>query len=152
MIFDTLNNLPKYINIPKIEMILDYLKQTDVFSLDTGDKDIDGKDLYVKVLRYFPKPAEENKFESHEKYADIQVIFKGIEKMQTTNKNNLQKIEGYKERSDLEFFNAENDISDILVGEGECVVFFPGDVHKPGCFYKELKEPVLKLVFKIRMG
>jgi YhcH/YjgK/YiaL family protein len=151
MIFDELENLEKYSCVPKIGQIAKYLKETDVFKLETGDKEIEGRDLYVKALKYFPKKAEENKFEIHKKYADVQIMFKGTEKMQTTNRQNLIKLKGYDEKRELEFFDAEKDISDIVIRAGEFIIFLPQDVHKPGCLYQASDEPVLKLVFKIKM-
>jgi YhcH/YjgK/YiaL family protein len=150
MIYDTLDKIDKYANIPNLPDILRFIRNNDGLKLSEGDIEIKGKDLYVKVLRYFPKPARENKFETHRVYADVQVILEGIEKMQVTAPNNLKKVTEYQAEGDFQFFSAENDISDIVIKEKEFMVFFPGDAHKPGCFYKELTEPVLKLVFKTR--
>jgi len=150
MIFDAIENLKKYANIPQQDAILKFLQETDVLRLSEGDIEIKGKDLYVKVLRYVPKDAAENNFETHKIYTDVQMIINGEEKMQVVNTKYLQEITGYNKESDFQFFSAQKYISDIVVRENEFVVFFPGEPHKPGCNYQQRDKPVLKLVFKVK--
>jgi len=150
MIFDAVENLKKYANIPEQDAILKFLQETDVSKLTEGDIEIKGKDLYVKVLRYVPKDAAENNFETHEIYTDVQMIINGEEKMQIVNTKYLQEITGYDKEGDFQFFSAQKYISDIVVRENEFVVFFPGEPHKPGCNYQQRNEPILKLVFKVK--
>lgn len=106
--------------------------------------------MFVKILRYDPKPAAEIDFEIHKIYADVQMVFRGVEKMQIVGADNLSKITEYEKEKDSQYFSAKNEISDIIVRENEFIVFSPGDAHKPGCRYKDLSEPILKLVFKTR--
>lgn len=128
MIFDTIENLSRYKAIPNLDRILDFIKNKKLLDLPEGRIDIDGNKLFANVARYFPKPAEENDFETHGDYTDVHLIVKGVEKIQT--------------------FTASDNISDIIVKENHFVVFFPGEPHKPGCYYQDLTEPVIKIVFK----
>lgn len=150
MIFDALENLKKYTNIPHCDAILEFLQEADVSRLPEGDAEIIGKDLYVKVLRYVPKDAAQCNFETHKIYTDVQVIMKGVEKMQVVNPEYLKEIIEYNEEGDFQFFSAEKYISDIVIEENEFVVFFPGEAHRPGCYYQQLDEPILKFVFKTK--
>jgi len=149
MIFDTINNLSKYKSIPNLDLILDFLKDKNLLDLPETDIEIKGKELFVKVLRYFPKPAEERNFETHRIYTDVQVIVKGVERIQITNKENLkEEIKDKKDREDFQLFTVSEDISEIIAKESNFVVFFPGEPHKPSCYYQKLDEPILKVVFK----
>ncbi len=150
MIFDTIENLKKYKNIPQQDAIIKFLQETNISTLSEGDIEIKGKDLYVKVLRYVPKDVTENNFEIHKTYTDVQIIMNGEEKMQIVNPKYLQEINRYSEESDFQFFSAQEYISDIVVRENEFVVFFPGEPHKPGCNYQQRNQPVMKLVFKVK--
>lgn len=150
MIYDRIDNLAKYSTIPQVDGVLDFLSRTDVFALKEGDIPIRGDDLYVKVLIYDPKPAAENHFETHKRYTDVQAVFRGVEEMQVTARENLADQTQYDEKFDYQFFSATGDVSSIIVGAGEFVVFSPGEAHKPGCRLRESEDKVVKLVFKIR--
>lgn len=152
MIFDRLENLAKFACIPRVEAIVGFISSMDVYSLQPGSVPIQGDDLFVKVLEYAPKPAAENNFETHKYYADVQVIFRGIEQMQITGPDNLSPVGPYDAEQDFQFFNAQKDISNIIIKEKEFLVFSPGEVHKPGCYYRDQEGPVLKLVFKTKMS
>lgn len=149
MIFDTVENLSRYKSIPNLDRILDFIKNRSLFALPKGKIDIEGKKLFANISRYFPKPAEEKNFETHRVYTDLHLIVKGVEKIQITSKNNLEKmVEDKMEKEDFQIFVASDNISDIIVKENDFVVFFPGEPHKPGCYYQSLAEPVFKIVFK----
>ena len=151
MIFDKIKNLSRYKEIPNLNLILDFIRDEDLSGLPEGDIEIKGKQLFVKVLRYFPKPVEERNFETHRIYTDVQIIVKGIERIQITNKENLEKeIEDEKSREDFQFFTVSGPISEIVAEENNFVVFFPGELHKPSCTYQKLDTPVLKVVFKTK--
>lgn len=150
MIKDVISNIDKYRNIPNLAEILKFVKENDIQKLPDGDIEIKGKDLYVKVLRYFPVDAKKLQFETHRIYADVHMIFEGIEKMQTASVDDLKEGSKYDEKEDSKFFSTRNDVSDLVIKENEFMVFFPGDAHKPGCLHEKSKAPVLKLVFKTR--
>lgn len=150
MIFDNIINIKKYKNIPNLDLIVKFIESNKLNELSVGDLEINRKELYVKVLHYFPKKTEENNFETHKIYTDVQFIMEGIEKIQVTNPDNLKTMMEYNERSDSQFFSACENISDIVIKKNEFIVFFPGEAHKPGCFYEKLDKPISKLVFKTK--
>lgn len=153
MIFDTINNLNKYKSIPNLDLILDFLKDKNLSDLPEGDIEIKGKKLIVKLLRYFPKSAEEKNFETHKIYTDVQIIVKGVEKIQVTNRENLgESIKDKKVREDFYLFAVSGPISEIISKENNFVVFFPDEPHKPSCTYQKIDEPILKLVFKTTLS
>ncbi|OGX07879.1 MAG: hypothetical protein A2Z88_00400, partial [Omnitrophica WOR_2 bacterium GWA2_47_8] len=105
MIFDHHSKLSNYRQIPHIDLVVNFLKKENLKALPTGEIKIKGDDLFVKVMEYEPKPEAENKFEAHRKYADIQVLVEGTEKMQVTYKEGLREITAYDSDNDYQFFS-----------------------------------------------
>lgn len=150
MIYDSINNLDKYQSIPHLADIIAFLKNTDISKLSEGDIQIKGDTLYVKVLKYVPKKAADNYFETHNDYIDVQIVFGGVEMMQFVNPMYIVETDEFKLQGDFKFYKATECISEFVISKNEFVVFFPGEPHKPGCLYNNRKEDVLKLVFKVK--
>ena len=150
MIVDHLENLKRY-QFPKTEEILNFIANNDCLNLPNGQIDIDGKELFVRVMGYEPKPANENKFETHQRYADLQYVVSGIELMQVTPTKSLTALSDYDSEGDYHFFKADKNITDLVVEAGQFTIFYPGEAHRPSCLYQNNKNKIKKLVFKIRM-
>jgi biofilm protein TabA len=150
MVIDLVENIKKYGSIPNLEAIIAFMGRMDIAKLSDGDHLIKGKDLYVKVLNYVPKQAEDNNFETHDLYTDVQVLAEGVELMQIVPSKYLHPKPECKMEGDFKFFSADNYISDLIVNKGQFVVFFPHEAHRPGCRYQDLDTPVKKLVFKTK--
>jgi YhcH/YjgK/YiaL family protein len=149
MIFDSLTNLDKYTTIPYIEDICNFIENNNVMGLPSGDISIKGEELFVKVLRYTPKISTHLFFETHVHYADVQIVFDGVEAMQVADLNNLQVTDEFKLEGDFVFYKGTENISQFVVSKNKFAVFFPGEAHKPGCLNDNIDGPVLKLVFKV---
>ena len=152
MIFGQLSELSNYGNLLNLGPVLSFLEKTDLFALPSGDHDVQGKDVFVRVLRYRPEKCDLNKFETHREYADVQIVLKGTEMMQVVRTAELSPTTDYDPQGDYQFFEASKDISDIVVGPKEFLIFMPGDPHRPGCQHGDLKNDVFKIVFKVRKG
>ena len=150
MILDSLSNLKKYTIIPYIDCVLDFINTHDLSALPEGDTHLKGDDLIVKVLKYYPKEAAENYFETHQIYIDIQIVVKGTEMMQTVSPKNLELTDELELEGDFAFYKATKDISTFVVSENEFAIFLSGDPHKPGCQYNNSKEMISKVVFKVK--
>lgn len=150
MIVDRIENLSRYV-FPSSQEIAAWLKQVDPALLPAGEIEIRGRDLFVRPSEYETKSARGQKMETHRVYADLQLMVKGSELMQTAPENALSPITEYDAAADFRFFKAEDCLSDIVVPAGSFVVFFPGEAHRPGCHVQGKPERVKKLVFKIRM-
>lgn len=151
MIYDSLKNLGKYTNVKCIKDINEFILNNDVYNLPHGDIEINGQELFVKVLRYRPSEASSNFFETHEHYMDVQVVLSGVELMQFVQPEFTSKTDEFKLEGDFTFFKASERISDIIVGDNEFTIFFPGEPHKPGCIHADNISEVLKLVFKVKI-
>ena len=150
MIYDRIENLKNYA-VPKAAAILDFIAKNDCVNFPEGEHEIDGRNLFVRVMTYEPKPVAENKFETHQVHADLQYIVQGVELMQVTDPKNLTPTTEYDPKTDFRFYAVNGPTSDFVVQAGEFTVFYPDTPHRPSCLYKDNRGKVKKLVFKIRM-
>lgn len=151
MIFDEISNIHRY-TLPHLADVKNFLDRTDLLGLSQPEIELRGRDLFVRVMRYQPKPASQNKFETHRVYADIQVVLEGREIMQVAPVGELQPTIEYDSKNDYQFYKVERNISDVLVAKNNFAVFFPGEPHRPSCLVDPGDGDVFKLVFKVRMG
>jgi len=150
MITDIIDNLKHY-SVPKAEAVLKFIKNHDCALLPDGEIEIEGRELFVRVMSYTPKPALENRFETHQVYADIQYVVDGAEIMQTARLKDLTPSTNYDKKGDYQFFNASTAITDLIVQAGEFALFYPNQPHRPSCLYEDYKGIVKKLVFKVKI-
>src|SRR5574344_97066 len=144
---DKLENAEIYYNVnKKFEKAFNYLKNTDLKNLPNGRYEIDGEKLYVNVQDYQTKPESEGRFEAHKKYADIQFIIAGREKMGCTDIKNVKPTTFYDEKNDIVFLEGKGDF--VFVEEKEFVIFNPEDAHMP-CIATDKPNYVKKAVVKV---
>ncbi|MDE2223520.1 MAG: YhcH/YjgK/YiaL family protein [Candidatus Omnitrophica bacterium] len=151
MIFDTIDRLSRY-KIPQLEEILKFINNYDCANLIDGETEIKGRQLFVRIMSYEPKPAAENRFETHRNYMDVQYVISGAELMQTARPEDLKALTEYDEKGDYQFFQADGPVSGQVVKAGEFAVFYPLEPHRPSCRYEGHRGAVKKLIFKVRMN
>ena len=151
MITDNIQHLMRY-GLPKTEAILKFIADHDCIHLPDGEIAIEGRQLFVRIMSYTPKPASENKFEAHRIYADLQYMAQGAEIMQTARMDDLVPLTEYDPAGDHLFFKTSAATSYFIVKAGEFSVFYPNQAHRPSCAYEAYKGPVKKLVFKIKIN
>ena len=151
MIFDHMDHLANYKHIPYLKDMTRFLGREDVMDLNQPEIPILGEKLFVRVIKLSPKPASENKFETHRKHADIQVVLKGTELMQVARPQDLTKVTEYDSKGDYQFFQSPHSVCDVVVHPKQFVIFMPGEPHKPGCRWNDQAGEIYKLVFKIRI-
>ena len=68
-------------NKERWEKALLFLKTTDLEKINIGRHELDGNNLFVLVDEYITREEKETQFEAHKKYADIQYLVFGQEKI-----------------------------------------------------------------------
>ncbi len=127
-----------------------FLKTNDLKSLEVKRHDIDGENLYAIVSEYITKNVEDAKFESHRKYADIQLVIDGKEQMSVADlSKKAEVLTPYDEAKDLEFMTV-NECSDYIATHDKFFLFFPSDLHRPGVKVGENAQ-VKKIVVKVKL-
>lgn len=149
MIADIIENISTYAGIPGLKKVIEYINTNDISSLPVGRTNIDGDNLYVTIDH--PQLREEStaRAESHDNYADLQLIIEGSEIMGYAAKRDMgEPVESHPD-SDIYFYK-EGGFSRILFRKGMFAIFFPNDAHAP-CIKAPSCEKVTKAVFKIKM-
>lgn len=149
MIIDKLKNATIYTSISEnLRNGFEFLKNTDLSSLEMGRYEIDGKEVYALVSEYDSKDPGECRLEAHKTYADIQYIVSGREAIGFAILNNQDILSPYNPDKDIVFFSGET--NPLILETGMFAVFFPQDVHRP-CMQIDGSEKVKKVVVKVRL-
>jgi YhcH/YjgK/YiaL family protein len=150
MITSTLSQLHWYTIIsPNFEKAIQYVLATDFSSLETGKYPIDGDTVFAIVNEYTTKPFSECDPESHQDYADIQIMISGAERFGWLPLTDQVPGIPYDEERDVAFYSlAEEDLNYITVRAGQFILFFPTDIHQPEVFVRQ-PDLVKKVVVKV---
>lgn len=106
----------------------------------------DGVTAVVKT--YMTQLPIELKLENHEKFIDLQYMLSGNEMMEWIPQLPETIREQYNPDTDVTFYADDDRARPVAVREGEFVLFWPQDVHKPSCVIGR-PELVRKIVVKI---
>jgi len=154
MIIDSIDHLRRYM-LPETKEILKFIAEHDCAHLPDGEIELEGRQLFVRIMSYIPKPSLENRFEIHRIYADVQYVVSGAELMQIARMKDLSPLTDYDPQGDYQFFKASCDTispTSLIVQAGEFAVFYPQEAHRPSCLYEGHKGLVKKLVFKVKIN
>ncbi len=128
----------------------EYLKNTNLSKLSTGEYEIIGREVYAIVSEYEPKEEADCNFEAHRKYIDFQYLINGKEKMGITTLDKVTPICEYDEEKDIVFFKPDAPAIYEVATPDLFYVFFPKDPHRPS-IKDEDGVTVKKIVIKIKM-
>jgi YhcH/YjgK/YiaL family protein len=127
-----------------------FLETTDLQKLKNGVYPLDGTDLVAKLEEYTTRNESETKYEAHRKYADIQYVITGTERIAITALDNCFETVPYDDSNDIVFLDSRrNDYH--LASPRSFFIFFPSDAHRP-CVKNMTTNVVKKVVLKIRIG
>jgi YhcH/YjgK/YiaL family protein len=75
MIVHRLKDWARYEGLAELRLAYDFLhKHRDAAGLAEGRHEIDGDRVYALMITHRPKPADECRFETHQRYADVVYI------------------------------------------------------------------------------
>ncbi|MFS9434676.1 YhcH/YjgK/YiaL family protein [Citrobacter sp. C348] len=132
-----------------IERALDFLRSTDFSKLEPGVVEIDGKSIFAQVIDLTTRDVAENRPEVHRRYLDIQFLASGEEKIGIAiDTGNNQISESLLAQRDIIFYHDSENESFFEMVPGSYAIFFPQDVHRPGC-HKTVATPIRKIVVKV---
>jgi len=149
MIHDRIEHLSRYA-LPGGNDILAFLRENPALSLPLMEREIKGRELFVRPAQYTSRLPEEGRFETHRLYMDVQYVLSGAERMQSAPPDTLTPATDEDPVNDVRFFGGGSAITDVIVRSGEFVVYFPGEAHRPMCQRGLGPETVRKLVFKVK--
>ncbi|WZL81413.1 YhcH/YjgK/YiaL family protein [Vallitaleaceae bacterium 9-2] len=151
MILGNIQQLDEKRTYPKaIQTALEYLQTHDFVAMETGRYEIEGTDIFALVQEVDTDHVENRRPETHEEYVDIQYLVSGGERIGHAFLNSATQVkEDKRPEKDVIFY--ENPAGERLITlfPGDYAIFFPTDIHRPGCEYQELMK-IKKVVVKIR--
>jgi len=148
MIIDLLANASWYHPLhPRLKPAFAWLQAQDFAKLADGKHPIDGELIYASIETGTTAVAASKKFESHQRYLDIQLSISGGERMGWCPAAAIQP--GAQAGPDI-WFHPEPKISQLVsVHPGSFAIFAPLEVHKPCCTLAEKPAPFRKCVVKV---
>ncbi|MBS1663358.1 MAG: YhcH/YjgK/YiaL family protein [Bacteroidetes bacterium] len=150
MITSTLSQLHWYKVIsPNFEKAINYVLTTDFSAMDLGKYPIDGEEVFAIVNEYTTKPPSECTAESHQDYADIQIIINGAERFGYVPLIDQPASTPYNPDKDYALYDLpEDSFNYITLPAGQFIIFFPSDIHLPELFQHQ-PDLVKKVVVKV---
>jgi len=151
MIFGSIHNLEQDRTVLPKALVrgLEFLKSADLATIPPGKHEIEGNALFALVQDNRTAPKTECKAETHRKYIDIQYVQSGSEIIgYSTFDPENPILEDRLDQNDVVFYKQVKDEIDLVLTPGRYVIFFPTDVHRPGCM-RGSPGLVRKIVMKI---
>ena len=149
MVYDKIDNLETYKGLSEdIYEGLKYLKNATP-DLACGVHEISTK-VKAIVSEYETKLINENGYEGHKKFIDIQYLLEGREKNCCLPVEKLKETKAYNEEKDAAFYEAEIPAQELMLGDGYFAIYWPQDGHMP-CLCAIRIEAVKKVVVKVEM-
>ena len=148
MILDLIKNKDLYVKAhPLFEKAFEFIEEYLKNPLEPGEYKICGDDLLARIMEY--NTREDGLFEVHNKYIDIQYIAEGAERIAYGRREDFTPLE-YDAEGDFLFLEGRREKLEFVLSEGEFVVFFPEDAHKPSLDLEETQK-VKKVVLKVKV-
>ncbi|EOW1329122.1 YhcH/YjgK/YiaL family protein [Klebsiella aerogenes] len=98
-----------------------------------GKHDIDGNNLFYLISEDSTEPQAERRAEYHARYLDIQIVLRGQEGMTFSTLPAGEPQTDWLADKDIAFLAEGAHEKTVILNEGDFVVFYPGEVHKPLC-------------------
>ena len=150
MIYDSLKHLEAYKGIhPGIYRGLELLRDTDFSKLEDGRYEVDGDDLFYLLQSYDTKEVNDAP-EAHRKYADIQFLISGREKIGVGALEDMTEEVEARPEGDIWFYHGP--VDEVTLSGDKFAVLFPGDAHAPCIAVDGAPVPCRKCVVKVRVG
>lgn len=148
MIYDKIDNLEIYAGISEdIRLGLEWLRDVNP-GIEKGVYELSPR-VKAIVSEYTTKDVNENGYEAHREYIDIQYLLKGSEKICCLPLEYLKEIKAYKSEFDATFYEeAGMKPQKMVIGNGYFAIFYPQDGHMP-CLFDENCCRVKKVVVKV---
>lgn len=112
---------------------IEYVKDHVTEATPLGKHDIDGNNLFYLISEDSTEPLTDRRAEYHARYLDIQIVLKGQEGMTFSALPAGTPDIDWLADKDIAFLAAGGQEKTVILNEGDFVVFYPGEVHKPLC-------------------
>ncbi|HAU4366705.1 TPA: DUF386 domain-containing protein [Citrobacter amalonaticus] len=132
----------------ELRQAIEYIKANVTEATEKGKHEIDGSRLFYLISEDMTEPFEKRRAEYHARYLDIQIVLKGQEGMTFSVLPAGKPDTDWLADKDIAFLAEGVQEKTLILNEGDFVVFYPQEVHKPLCAVGT-PAPVRKAVVKL---
>ncbi|EBF0274149.1 DUF386 domain-containing protein [Salmonella enterica] len=150
MIVGNIEHLEAWL-LTALRQAIEHIKAHVAATTAPGKYDIDGDRLFYMISENMTEPGESRSAEYHARYLDIQIVLQGQEGMAFSTRPAGTPHTDWLADKDIAFLPASVGEKSVVLNEGDFVVFYPGEVHKPLCAVEEPAR-VRKAVVKMLMA
>lgn len=132
-----------------LRQAIEHIKAHVTEATPLGKHDIDGNRLFYLISEDTTEPFADRRAEYHAKYLDIQIVLKGQEGMTFSTQPAGKPDTDWLADKDIAFLPEGVQEKTVILSEGDFVVFYPGEVHKPLCAVgtpAKVRKAVVKLL------
>ena len=147
MIVSNIHHLQSWLP-EELRQAIEYIKANVTETTEKGKHEIDGSRLFYLISEDMTEPFEKRRAEYHARYLDIQIVLKGQEGMTFSVLPAGKPDTDWLADKDIAFLAAGEQEKTLILNEGDFVVFYPQEVHKPLCAVGA-PAPVRKAVVKL---
>lgn len=152
MIFSKLNANDNYIAYPTaIRKALEFLRTTDIMSLELGRHEIYGDKMFANVMNMTTHGYEGSHPEVHQKYIDLMYWPEGGERIGVAPYLGTERVYEAHPENDISLLEDVDNESILMATEGCFGIFFPWDAHRPALYLNNGAATSRKVVIKISM-
>lgn len=137
-------------NKPLWDKLFKFLAETDPKTLTPGKIVLVPDRLWLNILEYTPKSAEDTKIESHENFIDLQYTYEGNELMGLA--HHVIPTGDYDPVKDKTNYRTDEPIDYVPADPKRFFLYFPADMHQPSVRSKEDPGVSHKVVGKIEFA
>ncbi|EML9986900.1 MULTISPECIES: YhcH/YjgK/YiaL family protein [Citrobacter] len=132
----------------ELRQAIEYIKANVTEATEKGKHEIDGSRLFYLISEDMTEQFEKRRAEYHARYLDIQIVLKGQEGMTFSVLPAGKPDTDWLADKDIAFLAEGEQEKTLILNEGDFVVFYPQEVHKPLCAVGT-PAPVRKAVVKL---
>ena len=149
MIYDKIDNWQTYAGVSEnIRIGLEFLRSVKS-DIENGVHELTPS-VRAIVSEYKTKTENENGYEAHREYIDIQFLISGSEKLNCLPLEYMVQTKAYNEEKDTAFYVEDAvEPQELLLGNGYFAILYPQDGHKPNLSV-DAPMKVKKVVLKIK--
>jgi YhcH/YjgK/YiaL family protein len=144
MIFDTIDNAPKYFPLhPHFAAAFDWLARNP--NSPEGKYEIAGSDCFVMIQHPIGRGKNDPLLEAHNEYIDIQITLEGVDEIGWKARTDCSQVkQEYSAENDAALWNEAPDFY-VRLAPGTFVVLYPQDAHGPVSGEGQMTKAVFKL-------
>ena len=148
MIKDQLVNASLYDTVhPLFKAAFAWISGNASPEIQDGRFELNGNKLVAITQHYSTHPFDSKKFETHQKYIDIQYMVSGSEKIYLGDPNGMTVAIPHNETKDIAFFEGRG--HSVTLNAGDFLIIWPHEAHAPGSDPATSAVPVHKIVMKV---